>query len=87
MFGQVVDAGGGGVICLAHAAGFVRFGWLGVSDLGWRQGAARVWSVGGGALAEGREGSGGGREGAGAGFGDVEDVEVTTGAGFDLGAG
>ena len=50
MFGQVVDAGGGGVVGLAHAAGFVRFGGLGVSDFRWREGAACVGSVGGAAF-------------------------------------
>lgn len=87
MFGQVVDAGGGGIVCLAHATGFIRFGWLGVHDLRWREGAACVWSVCGAAFAERGGGSGRGGEGGGARFGDVEDVEGAAGARLDLRAG
>lgn len=84
MFGQLIDAGGGRVVCLAHTTRFVRLGGLGVNDFRWREGAACVWSVGGDAFAEGREGSGRGGEGGDAGLGDVEDIESTAGAGFDL---
>ena len=80
MFGQVIDAGGGRVVCLAHTTRFVRLGGLGVNDFRWREGAACVWSVGGDAFAKGREGSDRGD----AGFGDVEDVQSTAGTGFDL---
>ena len=84
MFGQIIDARGSGVVGLAYTTGFVRLGWLGMNDLGRREGAACVWSVGGGPFAEGREGNGRGGEG---GFGHVEDIESTAGAGFDLRAG
>ncbi len=46
-----------------------------------------MWSVGGATFAEGGERSGRGGEGGGAGFGDVEDIEVASGAGLDLRAG
>ena len=61
MFGQVVEPGRGGVVCLAHAAGLVRFGGLGVDDFGGGKGATCVRSVGGGAFAE--RGERGGRGG------------------------
>lgn len=43
-----------------------------------------MWSVGGGAFAQGRVRSGRGGEGGEAGFGDVKDIEGTPGAGFHL---
>ena len=55
-----------------------------MNDLGRREGATCMWSVGGGAFAEGREGSGRGGEGGHAGFGDIEDIESTASTGLDL---
>ena len=60
MIGQVVDAWRGGVVCLAYAAGFVRFGGLGVDDFGGGKGTTCMGSVGGGAFAESGEWGGGG---------------------------
>lgn len=79
--GQVVDLGGGAVVCLADAAGSVGLRRLGVSDLAGGERAA-LGDLAGLTVATLGDGERGGGDGARLGRGDVEDIEGAAGCGL-----